>query len=429
MKDKNHSLDSPNFSISNRVKSNLGKRKIIDSLANAVSYIFSGFGVCILILIISFVFTKGTSTLSWEYLTSDYHTETVTCSYSQDLDGTLFTEDPLVGDGYFSKVWGVSFIDSVDINNEDIVTINYIDENSPFNNLTNSSTGEIVENIIDMSVDSIILKNSQGGVISVTAQDKASGMADKFNQGNSIVTMSLITIGGGCRGSIISTLYMIGLTLLFALPLGIGCAVYLHEYAKDNKFTKLVKSLIVATSGVPSIIFGLAGAIIFIPIVNSVAGSNGGSIISGALTLSAMLLPIIVSNVEEAMKAIPPSYKSASLALGASQTQTTFKVILPSSISGILTGTLLSIGKIIGESAALIYATGASIQDTILLNGSSTTLAVHIWSLMNGQNPNYASACAVAIVILVIDIVINILVKIAANRLDKKFKGVQLNEK
>jgi len=170
--------------------------------------------------------------------------------------------------------------------------------------------------------------------------------------------MSLITIGGGCRGSIISTLYMIGLTLLFALPLGIGCAIYLQEYAKENKISRAIKNLIVATSGIPSIIFGLAGAIIFIPIVNSTAGSNGGSIISGALTLSAMLLPVIVSNTEAAIKAMPTTYKPASLALGASQSQTTFKVILPGSLPGILTGTLLSVRRIIGESAALIYASG-----------------------------------------------------------------------
>jgi len=426
---RKNNINTTLFSSKSAKKLSLKHRKIVDGLANIFSYIFSGFGVCILIMIIGFVFSRGSSTLSWQFVSSDYHTDTLTCSYPGTIDDNLLFDDPAIANSFFSKKWGVSFVDSVDINQEDIVLINYVDTNSPLNNIVNSNSGETMDSIYDMSIDSIILNKAEGGVIFASASDGAKMMAQQFDQGNSIVTMSLITIGGGCRGSIISTLYMIGLTLIVALPLGIGCAIYLHEYAKDNKITRMIKNLIVATSGIPSIIFGLAGAIIFIPIVNAAAGSNGGSIISGALTLSAMLLPVIVSNTEEAMKAIPSSYKPASLALGASQAQTTFKVILPSSLSGILTGTLLSIGGIIGESAALIYATGASIQDNILLNGSSTTLAVHNWSLMNGQNPNYSSACAVAIIIIIIDFLINILVKLLGNGLNKKFEGVKQNEK
>jgi phosphate transport system permease protein len=421
--ENNHFIDYKNEKMKN-----LKKRKLIDLITDSFSYLFSGFGVCILIMIIGSVFSNGVSTLSWEYITSDYHTDTITCSLPETINEEETFDNPMLENSFFAEKWGISFVDSFDINNEKIVLINYIDIESPINNLVNSNTEEYVGSVYDKSVDSIILTKFEGGVISISASDGAEVVADKFDQGSSIITLSLISIGGGCRGSIISTLYMIGLTLLFALPLGIGCAIYLNEYAKDNILKRIMKNLIIATSGIPSIIFGLAGAIIFIPIVNSVSGSNGGSIISGALTLSAMLLPVIVSNTEEAMKAIPSSYKSASLALGASQSQTTFKVILPSSISGILTGTLLSVGRIIGESAALIYATGASIQDTILLNGSSTTLAVHIWSLMNGENPNYASACAVAIIIIVIDLSINIMVKIFGNSLNNKFKGVKLNE-
>ena len=158
---------------------------------------------------------------------------------------------------------------------------------------------------------------------------------------------------------------------------------------------------------------------IFIPFFNVVAHSNGGSILSGSLTLAVMLLPIVIKNTEEAINNIPKHYKDASLALGASQTQTTFKIILPNALPGILTATLLAIGRVIGESAALIFAVGTSIQDKITPNGSSTTLAVHIWYLMGGENPNYGTASAIAIVILIIVLVLNILVKLIGKKLNR----------
>ncbi|UKI48750.1 MAG: ABC transporter permease subunit [Clostridium sp.] len=145
----------------------------------------------------------------------------------------------------------------------------------------------------------------------------------------------------------------------------------------------------------------LIGVIIFISFVNKTTGSTGGSILSGALTLSIMLLPIIIRTTEEAIKTIPKSYKSASLALGASETQTTFKIILPNAIPGILTSTLLSIGRIIGESAALIFLRLVQQFRTMLkINQGSTSLAVHIWSVMSNENPNYEQACAISIIIL-----------------------------
>jgi len=404
---------------------NAKKRRVLDALFNCVSYVFSSFGVCILILIIGFVFSKGSTTLSWDFITSDYNTTTATCSYLDGRDESIVYSNPNLEGIEFSSGWGVGFEDSIDAMNEEVVFVKYADENSPFNNLVDTSTGEAMEDTINLVIDSALLKSAEGDVFVVTGDDGAETMAQQFNRANSIMNLTLKTVGGGTRASLETTLYMIGLTLVFALPLGIGCAIYLHEYSKENAITRMIRSLILATAGVPSIIFGLVGALIFIPFVNTVAGSNGGSIMSGALTLAIMLLPIIVTNTEEAMKTIPSSYKAASLALGASQTQTTFKVILPNAIPGILTGTLLAIGRIIGESAALIYATGASIQDTVLLYGSSTTLSVHIWSLMNGQSPNYQAACAIAIVIIVIDFILNIAVKMIGNRLQNKFKGVK----
>jgi phosphate transport system permease protein len=225
--------------------------------------------------------------------------------------------------------------------------------------------------------------------------------------------------GGGIRGSLLTTLLLIALTLVIALPIGIISAIYLHEYAPQNKFTDIIRSLIDMTNGIPSIIFGFVGAIVFIPMMNGIIGSQGGSIASGALTLTIILLPTIIKTTEESLKTIPLSYRQASLALGASQTQTVFKVVLPNAIGGLLTATLLSIGRIIGESAALIYAVGTVIKDTVAINERSTSLAVHIWSIMAGENPNFELASSIAILILVVVFILNITVKLISSRADK----------
>ena len=226
-------------------------------------------------------------------------------------------------------------------------------------------------------------------------------------------------MGGGIRGSLISTIYLILLTLVIVTPIGIIAALYLALYAKNNKITKILRSLIDMISGIPSIIFGLLAIIVFIPIVSNMTNNPGGSIITGALTLAVMLLPVVIRTTEEAINNIPKSYKMASLALGASETQTTFKIMLPNAIPGILTSIILSIGRIIGESAALIFAIGTSIQDDINITKGSTTLAVHIWSVVGGENPNYSQACAISIIILGIVLVLNILVKLVSIKLNK----------
>jgi phosphate transport system permease protein len=136
-----------------------------------------------------------------------------------------------------------------------------------------------------------------------------------------------------------------------------------------------------------------------------------------------MLLPVVISSTEESLKAIPSSLEAASLALGASKTQTVFKVVLPSSLPGILTAALLSIGRIIGESAALIYSVGTAIKDQIILTGSSATLALHIWSLLGAENPDIAASSAVGIVILIADLVLSLAVKLLGMRIKCKLQG------
>ena len=212
---------------------------------------------------------------------------------------------------------------------------------------------------------------------------------------------------------------MILITLAIALPIGICAAIYLSVYTKKNKLTSILESMIDMTGGVPSIIFGLVGVIVFIPALNGLIKSDGVSLMAGALTMSIMLLPVIIKTTKEAIDVIPKSLSQASLALGATQTQTTFKIILPNAISGILTSTLLCIGRIIGESAALIFVVGSQVSDSVSVNKGATTLATHIWNLLGGENPNYELACSISIVILMMVLWLNIIVKIIGKKLNK----------
>ena len=166
----------------------------------------------------------------------------------------------------------------------------------------------------------------------------------------------------------------------------------------------------------PSIIYGLMGLALFVPITISLTSATGGNLISGALTLAVIVLPVIIRTTEESLKVVPMEYRFASLALGANETQTTFKVVLPSAFSGILTATLLAIGRIIGESAALVFAIGATIKDEVSLTSSSTSLAVHILTMMSDEPANIALSNTVALIILVMVLMLNLLVKYVSKR-------------
>ena len=202
--------------------------------------------------------------------------------------------------------------------------------------------------------------------------------------------------------SIINTLLMTLISLIVCVPLGIGAAIYLTEYAKrGSKLVKLVRMTAETLSGIPSIIYGLFGALFFV-----VALDMGLSLLSGALTLSIMVLPTIMRTTEEALLAVPDSFREGSFGLGAGRLRTTFKVVLPSAIPGILSGVILAVGRIVGETAALIYTAGtvAKIPDSVL--DSTRTLAVHMYTISTEGlyiNQSYATAVVLLIVVLAIN--------------------------
>ncbi len=390
-------------------------KRPMDFILNTMTYFFSSFGYIILFAILIFIFSKGLTALTWDLLVSDYHQQTWNTYLTEDIFFPSY-EDPQLEGSYFSAQWGVALQDDINNENTAIVRVVYVDSNSPFKNMNQVGTMNYITIEEGQQLQKVLLENEGGDLIVALEKQGAQMMATLLDQGNQITEMITTTDGKGIRGSLLTTLLLIITTLLMVLPLGVGAAIYLSEFAINNVITKTMRSLIEMMSGIPSIVFGLIGAIVFIPFFDGLGVTNGGSILSGAATLTIMLLPIVIRTTEEGLKMIPASYRQASLALGASRVQTTFKVILPNAMGSILTAVLLAIGRIIGESAALIYAIGTVIKDEIRMNDKGTSLAVHIWSIMSGETPNFELASAISIIILITVLLLSITIKVISKR-------------
>ena len=215
--------------------------------------------------------------------------------------------------------------------------------------------------------------------------------------------------------AIINTLTMTLLSLAIAVPIGVCSAIYLVEYSRrGNKLVKIVGTTTETLAGIPTIVYGLFGYLIFV-----VACGFNLSLLSGSLTLSIMILPTIMRTTEEALRAVPDSYREGSFGLGAGRLRTVFKIILPSAAPGILSGVILSIGRIVGETAALLYTSGSvsGVPDSLL--GSGRTLSVHMYALLN-EGMHIDEAYAVAVVLLVLVFIINAVTGLAAKKMSAK---------
>ena len=228
----------------------------------------------------------------------------------------------------------------------------------------------------------------------------------------------------GIAGNLVNTLYIIILTLLIATPIGVGGAIYLNEYAKPGRLVKLIEFTTETLSGIPSVIFGLFGMVFF----GNTLGL-GYSILNGALTLTLMVLPLIVRNTQEALRTVPDSYRSGALGMGATKWYMIRTILLPSAKSGILTGVILAVGRIVGESAALLFTAGSA-RTLIKFGGSGVenvgkifekalqpggTLTIELYLQM--QNGKYDVAFGIGCVLIIIVLMINILLKlITGNR-------------
>ena len=214
--------------------------------------------------------------------------------------------------------------------------------------------------------------------------------------------------------ALFNTIEMIFLALILAVPVGIFSAIYLVEYAKKgNKFVGIVRVTAETLSGIPSIVYGLFGMLFFVTKLKW-----GYSMLAGAFTLAIMILPLIMRTTEEALLSVPDSYREGSFGLGAGKLRTVFYIVLPSAVPGILAGVILAIGRIVGETAALIYTAGSVAQVPSSVLGSGRTLAVHMY-LLASEGLYMDQAYATAVILLVLVVVINTLSGIVAKRLTK----------
>lgn len=224
----------------------------------------------------------------------------------------------------------------------------------------------------------------------------------------------------GILPNIINTLYIILLTLVIALPVGIGAAVYLTEYATNQKFKNVVEFTTETLAGIPSIIYGLVGLLFFVRLLGLKT-----SLISGVLTMSIVILPTIIRTTQESLKTVPITYREGALGIGATKWHMIRTIILPSSINGIVTGCILSVGRIVGESAALLYTAGmgtviaSNIIDAYQTGGGTLTIALYVYA---NERAEFDVAFAIASVLLILVFILNGSAKFAQNRLTNKHR-------
>lgn len=229
---------------------------------------------------------------------------------------------------------------------------------------------------------------------------------------------SLLRGTNGILPNILNTMYIILMTLIIVLPLGVGAAVYLNEYAKNKKAVKIIELAAETLAGIPSIIYGLVGMLIFVQFC-----SLNTSLLAGALTLVIMTLPTVMRTTQESLKTVPQGYREGALALGAGKWRCVRTVVLPSAVDGIITGCILAVGRIVGESAALLFTAGMADEIFSIIEavkpgnaGSTLTVALYTYAKERGE---FDIAFSIAVILLVLTFAVNISAKLIGKRLKK----------
>jgi len=383
-------------------------RKVKDNLVNGLIWLSAAISVGLLISIVAFIFSNGWSQLSWDFLLNDYESQT---QYVNVYSETTYQEpSSLESDAYFSENLGIAITPS-----ETGYEIVWVDSDSPVRKATNNA-----DQVFPVKVGYELTQiNGEAGNLKVkeeTTPEEVISFLDSADQ----LMLKVKSPGGGIFPMIVSTLMLIAVSLLFAAPVGILAAIYMVEYAKPGKLVRLICFATEVLSGIPSVVFGLFGMLIFVNTFHL-----GMSILSGALTLMILLLPTMMRTTEEALKSVPMSYREASYGLGANKIQTLSKVVLPSAIPGILVGVILSIGRTIGESAALLFTIGTfaklplnptSGNLSLFQTGTSLTVRAYVEVKESG---NIEMAAAIGIVILVIVFTLNLISRLISRKFSK----------
>lgn len=383
-------------------------RKLKDNLLNGLIWLSAAFSVGILITIVAFIFSNGWSKISWDFLTNDYESQTQYVNVTSDQSYTA--PSSLSSDALFSENLGIAIEP-----NENGYEVAWIDDNSPVKDAKNNAE-EAFPIKVGYQLEQI---NGEGANLKIKAGTNAEDLINALNASDELM-IKVVSPGGGIFPMIVSTLMLILVALLFSAPVGILAAIYMVEYAKPGKLVNLIRFATEVLSGIPSVVYGLFGMLIF-----SNTLKLGMSILSGGLTLMILLLPTMMRTTEEALKAVPMSYREASYGLGANKIQTLSKVVLPSAIPGILVGVILSIGRTIGESAALLFTIGTfaklpvnptSGNLSLFETGTSLTVRAYVEVKESG---NVEMAAAIGIVILVIVFTLNLISRLISKKFSK----------
>jgi phosphate transport system permease protein len=397
-----------------------------DGIFQLFTFVLSSVSLVTLSVIVIFVFQTGAPLLNIDLINYDYTSNTYISEpilVNGEVEFCNCAPTRILAEGVsYSEKWGIGLSDGEDVEGKPVVIIDYINPNSPLVLLKNRGVGPETFRLLDEYFVRRIAFIGQPSALDIFGSQT---MVDMLDAQDTFRELEVITKGGGIRGSLFTTLWLVGFTLIMALPIGIAAAIYLNEYvSKNSVVARYLRQFIELLTGVPSIIYGLMGLAFFAPFIANITEATGPSIISGAMTLAVIVLPVIIRTTEESLKVVPNEYRQAAFALGASKTQTVFKTVIPSALPGILSATLLSIGRIVGESAALIFAIGVIIKDQVNIFGQSTSLAVHIYAMMTDEPANIELSATISLIILVTVLFLNIAIKLLTrNMINKRQPG------
>ncbi len=359
------------------------KAKRQDKVFKGIMIFSSVLVISMLVLILGFVIIKGAGEINKQFLFGDFDAKTVYIDINTSEGLDIQVEQVEYDSKDYLKVIdieGGSFIEGSLSNGEEYKL----------------KVGDIIKKVDDSDTNEM----SAGEFYT---------LSEELGQST---TLRITRPGRGIFPLLVNTVLMIGLSLLFALPISIASAIYLAEYAKEGRLLNLIRFTTSCLAGIPSIVFGLFGMLVFVSTIKF-----GFSLLAGSFTLSIVLLPTIIGQTEEAIRRVPQTFREGSFALGANKIQTIFKVILPNGLSGILVGVLLSIGRIVAESAALILTAGtvASIPGTALESASTLTVKAYTVAKETGD---IRLACAMGIIAILLIVIVNASVGLA-NKFDK----------
>lgn len=363
------------------------KFNIKEIIAYGFIGIATSFTIGILLWILGFIFINGASKINLDFLISNYDSETV------------YVNADTIENGKENKL-GIE-IEVLNSEGEESYIIKEIEKDSLVKKALNMNGNEF-----KIKKGDIIKKIGNEDLKDISLEE----VNEIINNEDETIKLKITKSGEGVFPMLITTLLIIILSLAIACPIGIFAAIYLNEYAKAGKMVNLIRFATESLSGIPSIIYGLFGMLFFVITLNL-----GYSLLAGALTLGIVLLPVIIRQTEESLKTVPISYREASLGLGVTKIHTIWKVIIPSAIPGIVVAIILSIGRIIGESAALLLTAGtvARIPNSIFMGAS--TLTVKAYNVAKEEG-NIEMACAIGTVIIVIILILNTLSKFISRR-------------